>query len=65
MTINLCGAIFAAVVFTVSGVAIAGRALRAQGRDRLILFVTACLAIAGGLMIVIFYIYDERILFPR
>jgi hypothetical protein len=65
MTINMCGALFAVVIFALSGIVIAVRAVRAHGRDRLLLFLTAFLAIVGGILIVIFYIYDERILFPR
>ena len=65
MTINLCGAIFAVVIFLASGVAMVAQALRAAGRNRLIMFLTACLSIAAGILIAVFYLYDERVLFPR
>ena len=65
MTINLCGAIFAVVIFLASGAAIAARALRAAGRNRLVLFLTACLPITPGILIAVFYLYDELVLFPR
>lgn len=65
MSINPRGAIFAVVVFLASGIAIAVRALRSEGRNRLVLFLTAGLSVASGILIVIFYIYDELVLFPR
>lgn len=65
MTINLCGAICAVAIFALCSIVCGVRALRAQRRERALWFLTAFLNIALGVLIVVFYTYNERVLFRR
>jgi formate/nitrite transporter FocA (FNT family) len=64
MALRVVGTLVAVVILALGGIVIARRAARAEGRDRRLLTLAACLNFAAGLLIVVFEIYDELVLFP-